>query len=124
MFSIKILYHIVLFHKLVFLDDTFLQKYSIFSKRSNYEEEYIKNTKFGALIQTKEDVELGVLFGTGVMEADKKLADATSFSIRGVLAGDRNFNSKVSFYEDQLLYTNKDSFAYNIITYYNNMINN
>ncbi|MCQ2957419.1 MAG: TolC family protein [Candidatus Gastranaerophilales bacterium] len=57
----------------------------------------------------KEDVELGVLFGTGVMDADKKLADTTSFSIRGVLAGDRNFNSKVSFYEDQLLYTNKDT---------------
>ena len=57
----------------------------------------------------KEDVELGVLLGAGAIDVDKKIADATSFSIRGVLNGDRNFNSQVSFYEDQVLFVNKDT---------------
>lgn len=57
----------------------------------------------------KEDVEQGVLLGAGAIDVDKKIADATSFNIKGVLNGDRNYNSKVSFYEDQVLFINKDT---------------
>ena len=57
----------------------------------------------------REDVELGVLLGAGAIDVDKKIADATSFSIKGVLNGDRNYNSQVSFYEDQVLFINKDT---------------
>ena len=57
----------------------------------------------------KEDVEMGVLMGTGALDVDRKVAEATSFSIKGVLNGERKFDSKVSFYEDQLLYVNKDT---------------
>ncbi len=57
----------------------------------------------------KEDVEQGVLMGTSAYDVDRKIAEATSFSIKGVLAGDRKFDSKISFYEDQLLYLNKDT---------------
>ncbi len=57
----------------------------------------------------KEDVEMGVLMGAGALDIDKKIAEATSFNIKGVLNGDRKFDSKISFYEDQILYINKDT---------------
>ncbi len=57
----------------------------------------------------REDVEMGVLFGSGAIDVDKKVADATAFSIKGVLNGDKNLNGSVSFYEDQVLFVNKDT---------------
>ncbi|MDD3593400.1 MAG: TolC family protein [Candidatus Gastranaerophilales bacterium] len=57
----------------------------------------------------KEDVEAGVLFGTGAYDLDRKMAEATSFSIQGVLNGNKAFTGKVDFYEDELLYFNKDT---------------
>ena len=35
----------------------------------------------------KEDVEDGVLMGIGAIDLDRKIAEQTSFNIKGVLAG-------------------------------------
>ena len=78
-------------------------------KKQTVINELNKQNKFTFSTVGKEDVEMGVLFGTGALDVDRKVAEATSFSIKGVLNGERNFDSKVSFYEDQLLYVNKDT---------------
>lgn len=57
----------------------------------------------------KEDVELGVLYGTGAIDVDKKIADALSFNIKGVLWGDKKASSNVTSYEDQIIFMNKDT---------------
>lgn len=57
----------------------------------------------------KEDVELGVLMGTGAYDIDRKVAEATSFNIKSVVAGNKPAPQKVQFYEDELLYINKDT---------------
>lgn len=57
----------------------------------------------------KEDVEMGVLMGTGAYDLDRKVSEATSFNIKAVLAGKTPKPQKVQFYEDELLYINKDT---------------
>ena len=57
----------------------------------------------------KEDVEMGILMGTGAYDLDRKVSEATSFNIKAVLAGKTPKPQKVQFYEDELLYINKDT---------------
>lgn len=57
----------------------------------------------------KEDVELGALLGTSTMDVDKKLAEATSFNIHGVLHGNVVKNEKIPFYDDKIIFYNSDT---------------
>lgn len=57
----------------------------------------------------KEDVEIGCLLGSGALDLDRKLAEATSFNIQGVLKGERYKSDKIHFYEDEILYINSDT---------------
>lgn len=57
----------------------------------------------------KEDVQNGVLLGAGAYDLDRKVAEATSFSIKGVLNGQKGKPEKIQFYEDEILYINKDT---------------
>ncbi len=57
----------------------------------------------------REDVVNGVLLGTGALDLDRKIAEFTSFSIKGVLNGTPSKPTKVKFYEDQILYINSDT---------------
>ncbi len=47
----------------------------------------------------REDVSLGALIGTSTRDLDKKLAEATSFNIHGVLHGNKVKSEKVAFYD-------------------------
>ena len=57
----------------------------------------------------KEDVEMGVLMGTGAYDLDRKVSEAMSFNIKSVLAGNTPKPRQVQFYEDELLFINKDT---------------
>jgi len=57
----------------------------------------------------KEDVEMGVLLGTGAFDLDRKIAEATSFNIKGVLYGQSKMAGKIDFYEDEIIYINQDT---------------
>ena len=57
----------------------------------------------------KEDVELGALLGTSTRDLDKKLAEATSFNIHGVLHGNKVKLEKVAFYDDEIIFYNTDT---------------
>ena len=57
----------------------------------------------------KEDVELGALLGTSTPDVDRKIAEATSFSIHGVLHGKAVKNEKIPFYDDKVIFYNKDT---------------
>ena len=57
----------------------------------------------------KEDVELGALLGTSTRDLDKKLAEATSFNIYGVLKGNKAKSEKVAFYDDEIIFYNSDT---------------
>ena len=57
----------------------------------------------------KEDVELGAMLGTSTMDVDKKLAEATSFNIHGVLHGKAVKNEKIPFYDDKVIFYNSDT---------------
>ena len=56
----------------------------------------------------KEDVELGAMLGTSTFDVDKKLAEATSFNIHGVLHGKAVKNEKIPFYDDKVIFYNSD----------------
>ena len=56
-----------------------------------------------------EDVQLGALMGTSTPDLDRKLAEATSFSIHGVLHGKAVKNEKIQFFDDEVIYYNKDT---------------
>ena len=56
-----------------------------------------------------EDVVLGALLGTSTPDVDRKLAEATSFSIHGVLHGNVVQNEKIPFYDDEVIYYNSDT---------------
>lgn len=58
-----------------------------------------------------EDVQLGALMGTSTPDLDRKLAEATSFSIHGVLHGKAVKNEKIQFFDDEVIYYNKDTGA-------------
>lgn len=57
----------------------------------------------------KEDVELGVLYGSGNADLDRKLAQATAFNIYNVLSGAQSKGEKLSFNEEKLFYVNMDT---------------
>jgi len=57
----------------------------------------------------KEDVNIGALLGTSTFDVDKKLAEATSFNIHGVLHGSAVKNEKIPFYDDKVIFYNADT---------------
>ena len=57
----------------------------------------------------REDVDLGALLGTSTFDVDKKLAEATSFNIHGVLHGSAVKNEKIPFYDDKVIFYNADT---------------
>ena len=57
----------------------------------------------------KEDVGYGALLGTSAFNVDKKLAEATSFSIHGVLHGNTVKTEKIPFFDDKVIFYNKDT---------------
>ena len=57
----------------------------------------------------KEDVELGAMLGASTADVDKKLAEATSFNIHGVLHGQPVKNEKIPFYDDKVIFYNADT---------------
>ena len=57
----------------------------------------------------REDVDLGAMLGTSTFDVDKKLAEATSFSIHGVLHGSAVKNEKIPFYDDKVIFYNADT---------------
>lgn len=57
----------------------------------------------------REDVVDGVLLGAGAYDLDRKLAEATSFNIKGVLNGDKAKPKQIQFYEDEIVYINQDT---------------
>ena len=57
----------------------------------------------------REDVELGALLGTSTRDLDKKLAEATSFNIYGVLKGNKAKTEKVAFFDDDIIFYNSDT---------------
>ena len=57
----------------------------------------------------KEDVEMGVMLGSGAYDLDRKLAEASSFNIKGLLYGEIKKSEKMQFYEDEIYYLNEDT---------------
>ena len=57
----------------------------------------------------REDVNLGALLGTSTRDLDKKLAEATSFNIYGVLKGNKAKAEKIAFYDDEIIFYNSDT---------------
>ena len=57
----------------------------------------------------REEVDMGAMLGTSQMDVDKKLAEATSFNIYGVLKGKAVKNEKIPFYDDKIIFYNSDS---------------
>lgn len=57
----------------------------------------------------REDVDLGAMLGTSTFDVDKKLAEATSFNIHGVLHGNAVKNEKIPFYDDKIIFYNEDT---------------
>ena len=57
----------------------------------------------------REDVNLGAMLGTSTFDVDKKLAEATSFNIHGVLHGNAVKNEKIPFYDDKVIFFNSDT---------------
>lgn len=57
----------------------------------------------------QEDVELGAMLGTSAADADRKLAEATSFNIYGVLKGNVVQNEKIPYFDDNVIFYNSDS---------------
>ena len=57
----------------------------------------------------KEDVQLGAMLGTSTPDVDRKLAEATSFSIHSVLHGKSVKTEKIKFYDNDVIFYNKDT---------------
>ena len=57
----------------------------------------------------REDVDLGALLGTSTRDLDKKLAEATSFNIHGVLHGKQVKTEKIPFFDDEIIFYNSDT---------------
>jgi outer membrane protein TolC len=71
---------------------------------------YLRDKKLPSFSSVgKEDVELGAMLGTSAMDFDKKLAEATSFNIHGVLHGNAVKNEKIPFYDDKVIFYNSDT---------------
>lgn len=71
---------------------------------------YINNKKLPSFSSLgKEDVELGAMLGTSTPDVDRKLAEATSFDIHGYLHGNAVKSEKIPFYDDKVIFYNKDT---------------
>lgn len=71
---------------------------------------YVNDKKLPSYsIVGREDVDMGAMLGTSTMDVDKKLAEATSFNIHGVLHGKAVKNEKIPFYDDKVIFYNEDS---------------
>lgn len=57
----------------------------------------------------KEDVQLGAMLGTSTPDVDRKLAEATSFNIHGILHGNTVKTEKIAFFDDKVIFYNKDT---------------
>ena len=57
----------------------------------------------------ESDVKLGCLLGSGALDMDRKVAEATSFNVKAVLDGKKTDFEKLYFYEDDILYINTDT---------------
>lgn len=57
----------------------------------------------------ESDVQLGCMLGSGALDLDRKITEATSFNIRSVLDGAKYKSEKLYFYEDEILYINTDT---------------
>jgi len=57
----------------------------------------------------REDVNIGALLGTSTFDVDKKIAEATSFNIHGVLHGAAVKNEKIPFYDEKVIFFNSDT---------------
>ena len=72
--------------------------------------QYINSKKLPSFSTVgKEDVALGAMLGASTFNVDKKLAEATSFNIHGVLHGMAVKNEKIPFYDDKILFYNSDA---------------
>ena len=71
---------------------------------------YVNNKKLPSFSAVgKEDVDIGAMLGTSAADIDRKLAEATSFNIYGVLKGNVVKNQKIPFYDDKVIFYNSDS---------------
>lgn len=71
---------------------------------------YINNKKLPSFSGIgREDVDLGAMLGTSTRDLDKKLAEATSFNIHGVLHGNKVKTEKIPFYDDEIIFYNSDT---------------
>ena len=71
---------------------------------------YINNKKIPSFSSLgKEDVELGAMLGTSTPDVDRKIAEATSFDIHGYLHGKAVKSEKIPFYDDKVIFYNKDT---------------
>lgn len=57
----------------------------------------------------ESDVNAGCMIGSGALDLDRKVAEATSFNIKSVLNGKKIAPEKLMFYEDDILYVNMDT---------------
>ena len=72
--------------------------------------DYINSKKWPSFSSVgQDDVDLGVMLGTSAFDVDRKLAEATSFNIHGVLHGNAVKNEKIPFYDDKVLFFNSDT---------------
>ena len=72
--------------------------------------DYINNKKWPSFSTVgQDDVDLGVMLGTSAFDVDRKLAEATSFNIHGVLHGNAVKNEKIPFYDDKVIFFNSDT---------------
>ena len=72
--------------------------------------QYINSKKWPSYSTVgKEDVALGAMLGASTFNVDKKLAEATSFNIHGVLHGMAVKEEKLPFYDDKVLFYNSDA---------------
>ncbi len=77
-------------------------------RRELYKE--INNRKLASFSSVgREEVDMGAMLGTSTMDVDKKLAEATSFNIHGVLHGNAVKTEKIPFYDDKVIFFNSDS---------------
>ena len=57
----------------------------------------------------ESDVKLGCMIGSGALDLDRKLFEATSFNIKSVLDGKKVPTEKVMFMEDAIIHVNLDT---------------
>lgn len=57
----------------------------------------------------REDVDYGAMLGTSAFNVDRKLAEATSFNIHGVLHGNAVKTEKIPFFDDKVIFYNQDT---------------